>query len=836
MAINSSTSLSLHRRPGSRITRSYWAVAVAAVVGVALTLAAVETQRRAAQEKTVGEARLAVESRIKTLQTNLDRYEDLVSAVRAYIEGSGGALEAKEFNVVISGLLRGRAGIQALAYIPRVKASARLAYESVARDSGSKDFYFKERTADGHFKPASDRDEYFPVYNIEPRADDEALGFNTIADPERRAAMERARDSGKMAVTRRLKLVLEHGEEWGFLLVAPVYFPVQATGTLEERRANLAGFAAGVFRFGDTVESILNTAGAASGFDHYFFDSETPDPARLSYVHGSQQRPEGTSPLPFTDIRPADRIESSFAVGDRHWSVVTVPIATAEPFGVVELTTLIAGLVATGLVSLYLLGTIRRSVFFEALATDLRQTTKKLKREAEERQRAEERVNTMARNDALTELPNRRVFVEAVQQAIARKKRGATGFAVLYLDLDHFKDINDTLGHPVGDRLLKAVSWRLRASVRATDTIARFGGDEFAVLQLDLADPADAGALASKLLAALSEPFVLDDGEIRTSTSIGIAVYAADVEDAETMLAHADVALYRAKSEGRHAFRFFTEAMDQEVRRRFQLSNELRTAITANQLFLVYQPQVETDTGRILGVEALVRWRHPTRGLMPPVEFIPVAERTGLIIALGHWVLYEACRQAKVWLDLGIAPQIMAVNISALQLRTPLDLEKDVGAVLHETGLPARMLELELTESALMETSREHNDTLLRLRDRGIRLAIDDFGTGYSSLDYLRRFPVDRIKVAQEFMIDLTSEPGNAAIVKAAIGLARELGLNVIAEGVETVGQKDFLKTLGCNVAQGYYFAKPLPTEEMTALLQTGRVAPPRPVSVPRTA
>jgi diguanylate cyclase (GGDEF)-like protein len=836
MASDPSPSLLSENRLGSRITRSYWAVAVAAFVGVALTMAAVETQRRGAREKAVGEIKLAVESRIKTLQTNLDRYEDLVSAVRAYIEGAGGTLETQEFNVVVSGLLRGRAGVQALAYIPRVKGPARLAYETIARDSGYKNFYFKERSADSSFIPVGERNEYFPVYNIEPKDNFQALGFDTISEPERRAAMERARDTGKMALTRRVRLVLENGEEWGFLLLAPVYFPVQTATTTDERRANLAGFAAGIFRFSDAIESILNTASVPAGFDHYFFDGETADPARLSYVHGSQLRPGGTGPAPYDDIRPDERIESSFTVGDRRWTVVTVPIAGAEPFGVVELTTLVAGLFATALVSLYLLGTIRRSVFFEMLANDLRRTTKKLKREAEERQRAEERVSNMARNDSLTELPNRRVFVEAAQQAIARKKRGAKGFAVLYLDLDHFKDINDALGHPVGDRLLRAVSWRLRASVRETDTIARFGGDEFAVLQLDITDPADAGALATKLLAALSEPFVLDDGEIRTGTSIGIAIYSPDIEDAETLLAHADVALYRAKSEGRHAYRFFTEAMDQEVRKRFQLSNELRTAITSNQLFLVYQPQVETDTGRILGVEALVRWRHPQHGLMPPGEFIPVAERTGLIIALGHWVLREACRQAKEWFDLGIAPQIMAVNISALQLRTPLDLEKDVATVLHDCSLPAHMLELELTESALMETSREHNDTLLRLRDSGVRLAIDDFGTGYSSLDYLRRFPVDRIKVAQEFVIDLTSDPSNAAIVKAAIGLARELGLNVIAEGVETAAQKDFLKALGCNVAQGYYFAKPQPAEEVTALLQTGRVAPPRPVSVPRSA
>jgi diguanylate cyclase (GGDEF)-like protein len=397
------------------------------------------------------------------------------------------------------------------------------------------------------------------------------------------------------------------------------------------------------------------------------------------------------------------------------------------------------------------------------------------------------------------------------------------------MDLDHFKDVNDTLGHPVGDLLLQSVAARLRATVRETDTVARFGGDEFALIATGLREPADAAILAGKVLAVVSAPVSIGGRELRSGASIGIAVYGPDSEDAEALLSHADVALYRSKSEGRGTYRFFTEAMDTEVRLRVALEAELRTAIASGQLFLVYQPQVDVDTGRIVGVEALVRWRHPTRGVVPPGQFIPVAEKSGLIVGLGHWVMREACRQMKEWLDARIAPPLIAVNLSTLQLKTPLELEKAFAAILAETGVPSQRVELELTESVLMDASREHGDVLLRLRKIGFRIAIDDFGTGYSSLGYLRRFPVDRLKIAQQFMIDLTESSGNAAIVQAAIALANALKLEVIVEGVETAGQLELVKSMGAREVQGYYYSRPLPAKEITALLGSGSTLPVRP-------
>jgi diguanylate cyclase (GGDEF)-like protein len=445
-------------------------------------------------------------------------------------------------------------------------------------------------------------------------------------------------------------------------------------------------------------------------------------------------------------------------------------------------------------------------------------------RDISERKQAAAQIVQMARYDGLTGLANRAVFMEAVEHAIARVKRGGKTFAVLYLDLDRFKDVNDTLGHPVGDELLISVAERLRSHAREVDTVARFGGDEFAVIVADVSEPADAAILADTLIKSMSEPFSIQGNDIRSGASIGISVFGPEEPDAETLLSQADVALYRAKSEGRGSFRFYTDAMDEEVRTRVTLSTELREAIAAGQLFLLYQPQVDIASGEIVGVEALARWRHPERGIIGPDVFIPVAEKSGLILSLGHWALLESCRQAKAWMDAGIAPARIAVNLSAMQFKRPIELEMDIAGSLAETGLPAERLELELTETVLMEASRVHNDVLLRLRQSGIRFAIDDFGTGYSSLDYLRQYPADRVKIAQVFVGQIAFDAGSAAIVKAIIGLARELGMVSIAEGVETAEQLELLRSWGCHEVQGYYFAKPVEPEEILPLLLRGKL------------
>jgi diguanylate cyclase (GGDEF)-like protein/PAS domain S-box-containing protein len=453
-------------------------------------------------------------------------------------------------------------------------------------------------------------------------------------------------------------------------------------------------------------------------------------------------------------------------------------------------------------------------------------------RDISRRKEAETKILWLARNDVLTGLPNRTVFVEEVEQALIRYRRSGERFAVFYLDLDHFKDVNDTLGHPVGDLLLREAAERLRSTLRNIDTIARFGGDEFAILATQLTELTDAGILAGKLVAAMAKPFLIGGTEIHSGVSIGVATCKPEEANAEVLLSHADVALYRAKSEERGSFRFFTDELHDEVRRRVNLLTQLRRGIEEDELTLFYQPQVNMVTRQIVGVEALVRWRHRRFGLIPPSHFISAAEHSGLTIQLGRFVLYEACRQTRRWLDMGIDVPLMAVNVSPMQFKAPSQLNDEVYSALAETRLKPELLEIELTESALMLASRENSRCLLEMREKGVRLAIDDFGTGYSCFDYLRRFPASRLKIAQTFVADIAHSPSSASITRAAINLGHELGVGLIAEGVETERQQNLLLDWGCRDGQGYYFARPLSASRVTEFLRLGKAPLPEPEGV----
>jgi diguanylate cyclase (GGDEF)-like protein/PAS domain S-box-containing protein len=433
-----------------------------------------------------------------------------------------------------------------------------------------------------------------------------------------------------------------------------------------------------------------------------------------------------------------------------------------------------------------------------------------------------ERAIRLARVDEMTGLANRGTFLEALHGAILKADRDGTGFVVLFMDLDHFKDVNDTLGHPIGDEMLRHVTRRLRGVARETDTVARFGGDEFAMLASGIRDPAEAAALAERLISAVGEPFVVQGNVIYSGLSVGLDIYQPGAADVDALLSHADLSLYRAKTAGGGCYRFFTPTMESEARTRVTLAAELHEAIAQNQLFMVYQPQFHLKSGRLTGLEALARWNHPSRGLINAGQFIGVAEQMGLMGKLGHWALWTACRQARAWRDAGLDPRRVCVNVSSVQFKAPLALEADIAAALAECDLPPEYLELELTETVIMKTAREDNEVLQRLSRLGVGIAIDDFGTGYSSLDYLRRFPVSRVKIDQTFVHRMETSPGDAAIVKATISLAREMGMAVIAEGVETQAQKEILETWDCAEAQGFLFAPPLSVDDITGLLRSG--------------
>nr|MBL8411363.1 EAL domain-containing protein [Dechloromonas sp.] len=435
-----------------------------------------------------------------------------------------------------------------------------------------------------------------------------------------------------------------------------------------------------------------------------------------------------------------------------------------------------------------------------------------------ERRQAEERMRHIAQHDALTGLPNRLALLMRLAQLLPEARRHQWNIAIMFIDLDRFKIINDTLGHQIGDEMLREVACRLSSVIRETDFVARLGGDEFVILLPGIATPADAAIVANKIIAALSTAIQVDGHELHTSPSIGISLFPDDGPDGDSILKNADTAMYHAKSAGRNNYQFFATEMNRVTAERLDIERKLRHAIARNELTLCFQPQFGAHSNQPTGVEALLRWLHPTDGMIRPDRFIPVAEETGIIVEIGEWVLRNACREMKHWIDAGLLPMRMAVNVSARQLRRR-DFCETVAGALAESGLPPELLELEITESSVMENPDEAIVILQRLGRMGVTLAIDDFGTGYSSLAYLKLFPIDHLKIDRSFVADIEHDLNDRAIAFGTIALAHSLGLNVIAEGVETEDQLDLLRSNGCDEVQGYLFSKPLNSAAAFAFL-----------------
>jgi diguanylate cyclase (GGDEF)-like protein/PAS domain S-box-containing protein len=441
---------------------------------------------------------------------------------------------------------------------------------------------------------------------------------------------------------------------------------------------------------------------------------------------------------------------------------------------------------------------------------------------AVERKGAEERLAYLAQFDALTTLPNRHLFHDRLLQTMAQGRRSGNPMAVLYIDLDRFKLVNDTQGHGAGDKLLKEAAARLTQCIRSGDTVGRFGGDEFGAVLSDLAKPGDASIVAQKMIDALARPFDLDGHETYVSASVGITLFPGDSEEAGALIMNADTAMYRAKEQGRSTYQYFTREMNERALARMQVEAALRRGLERREFLLHYQPKVDLESGVICGFEALLRWQHPERGMVSPVEFIPVLEDAGLIVPVGEWVMREVCRQIQAWKGSGLSVPPVAVNLSARQFLQK-DLEATVRLILRESGVDPSLIQFELTESLLMKEPEAAARTLRGLKESGVRISVDDFGTGYSSLAYLKRFPIDALKIDHAFIRDVTTNPEDAAIALAIIGLAHGLKLKVVAEGVETEGQLNFLSMHACDEMQGYYFSRPVPPSECEAMLREGR-------------
>lgn len=450
-------------------------------------------------------------------------------------------------------------------------------------------------------------------------------------------------------------------------------------------------------------------------------------------------------------------------------------------------------------------------IYKAIFVSSVKEPYRRLKAEIAERQQAEARIEFLAYHDPLTELPNRLMVRDRFATAMARSRRSGTRVGLLFIDLDNFKNINDSLGHGVGDAMLKKVSLRLEGMIRGADTLCRLGGDEFLLMLGDLPDADAMAPVLAKVVERMQEPVTVGEHELAISVSVGAAVYPEDGDDFDMLMKKADTAMYRAKAAGRNTFRFFDPVMLKDADERLRIRNGLRQALDKGEFLLHYQPQVDLASHRVIGVEALIRWQHPQLGMVPPLRFIDVAEECGLIVPMGEWVLREACRQMAVWQRAGLGQDmVVAVNLSAMQFLRG-DLEKTITAALADAGLKPGCLELELTESILIQDTENMLAVVQRLTDLGVKMSIDDFGTGYSSLSYLKRFSVDKLKIDQSFVRALAAAPEDDAIVRAIIQMARSLGLRTIAEGVESADIGALLHTLGCEEAQGYHYAKPMP-------------------------
>jgi diguanylate cyclase (GGDEF)-like protein len=441
------------------------------------------------------------------------------------------------------------------------------------------------------------------------------------------------------------------------------------------------------------------------------------------------------------------------------------------------------------------------------------------------RKQYEEQLVQQANYDKLTGLPNRLLGADRLTKALQRSKRNGTNAALLFIDLDGFKKINDSLGHGTGDRLLQETAQRLSQCVRATDTVARWGGDEFLVILPDMATPESAELVAEKVLEVCSGSYQLDGYDLSVTASIGISVFPLDGNDGTELMRNADAAMYAAKESGRNALRFFQPELNHRAIERLGLESDLRRALANHEFALHYQPVIAIETGDIVGAEALLRWRHPETGLIPPDKFIPIAEDTGLIVPIGEWVMRTACRQIATWRANGHADLTIAVNVSARQV-TDGGFIKSVGRILHETRVDPSWLEFEITERLLMNDAPSTKIALEEINALGIGLSIDDFGTGYSALSYLQQFPFDILKIDRAFVGRVADDKDSAALTRAIIGMAQSLGLKVIAEGVESEAQLEFLRKYKCDLAQGYHFSRPVPADEFQALLEAASAKP----------
>jgi diguanylate cyclase (GGDEF)-like protein len=730
------------------------------------------------------------------LQNGMNEYVSRLSALRTLFESANEEITRSEFERFSGGLFEHHPGILRVAWVPRINRKERAEYETAASNDGVSGYRLKSAGPNGTLVAAPQGDEYWPVfYSTEPKTSS-TYGLDYSSDPERRATLERARDTNLIAALSTKLYERKDGVGPMAVLVAvPVYAKGASRTTTADRRRNLDGFVVGIFSLPLAVQSIRETSAANLAINIQVLAPVTGAlgaPADRLVEPTSPERQATQSLFPLATRLPWSGV---LHIGDATWPVQAAPSADDARLTqhVRSLTMLAAGFAITMVLAIYL-GMAAR-------------TSRKLLR-------ANRLVLELAQTDTLTGLPNRAFFLEQLNAISSCQRNRVGGYSVLMLDLDRFKSVNDSLGHAAGDALLRHVAQRLQSTLRDGDVLARFGGDEFAIIQTCSNDTQRNNSVSLSMCIAecIAEPFMLPGHRVEIGTSIGIAMAPEHGSDPELLLKKADLAMYRSKSAGRNCYTIYAEAMSAELEARKTLEADLRDAIALCQFELHYQPFFNLETGHQQGVEALVRWRHPERGLIPPDQFIPLAEETGLIVPLGEWVIRRACFDA-----LSLPDNItVAVNLSPVQFKQ-VDLFDVIQSALQNSGLAPERFEIEITESVLLERADENHVFMERLRSLGLTLSLDDFGTGYSSLSCLTAFPFHKIKIDKSFVRSPTTRSKDSAIISSVVTLARGLNMSVTAEGVETEEQLEWLTALGVTFAQGYLLGRPVPMEQLEA-------------------
>ena len=769
--------------------RLYRPSLVAAAAGVLLSLlgayAVAEWEERITKVEFDGVA----ETQAIIMQNGMNEYVSRLEALRTLFESTNEEITRSEYETFSRHLFAQHPGILRVAWAPKINRKERAEYEAAAIDDGVSDYHIKSIASEGNVVTAPESDQYFPIFFSTEAKTSMVYGLDYWSEPARRATLERARDEDHVTVLRTRLVTRNEGiRPLGVLICVPVFVKGTSHDTFSDRRRNLTGFIVGIFNFPQLLQSIRTETAVTSAVSinvypspdaqHRLEDPSVPD-------FSSEKRPLKSNLL----LSTGPQWRGSLKIGDATWLVRATPTTDGPLIARHDraVTVLSAGIIITAFLAIYL-----------GLSS----------RNARQLAMANRRILQLAQTDILTRLPNRAFFLEQLKDAGARRN---TSFSILLLDLDRFKNVNDSFGHAAGDALLRQVAHRLRSEIRSTDVLARLGGDEFAIIQRGGRNEDEAAiALAIRIINSITQPFDLDGHQASVGISIGIALAPEHGVESEELLKSADLALYTVKVEGRNDFRVFQPEMLEIALAQQSAESELREAIEREEFELHYQPVANAKTRQLCGVEALVRWRHPTKGLVGPDQFIPLAESTGLIVPLGDWVLQRACSDAASW----PACIKVAVNISAVQFKTG-NLFDVILCTLVETGLAPDRLELEITETALLENQDAHLATIRQLKNLGISIALDDFGTGYSSMNYLTVFPFDKIKIDKSFTQGALNRHDCKAIIASTLALAQGLGTITTAEGVETEEQLAYMREAGVDLVQGYLLGRPVPVSKL---------------------